>query len=252
MGDERPNDNSSTRNFHICYACVQTIRDGRPYGWSRIGNFLTWWPRVRTNADWHPDGDISIAILALFMSASGRETISSGRCINLPIFWTWKESEADRSLMDVRTGCWDVRTDASWNRSFSIQWRVRTKKYVVRTDDACLSGIRSGKTRRPDEWNSWQMGVLDGRHVVQTADRESKIFYLFRSAESSVNALTSGNPVYNIFTHKWFCPNTEWGQNTNKLPLWTFWDKNHLTGLEIHSLSKNKNYSPFLSQRDKG
>jgi hypothetical protein len=29
-------------------------------------------------------------------------------------------------------------------------------------------------------------------------------------------------------------------------------DKNHLTGLEIHSRSKNKNYSPFLSQRDKG
>jgi hypothetical protein len=40
--------------------------------------------------------------------------------------------------------------------------------------------------------------------------------------------------------------------NTNKLPLWPFWDKNHLTGLEIHSWSKYKNYSPFLSQKDKG
>jgi len=28
------------------------------------------------------------------MSASGRETTSFGRCINLPIFLTWKESEA--------------------------------------------------------------------------------------------------------------------------------------------------------------
>jgi hypothetical protein len=37
-----------------------------------------------------------------------------------------------------------------------------------------------------------------------------------------------------------------------KLPLWPFWDKNPLTGLEIHSWSKNKKYSPFLSQRDKG
>jgi len=27
-------------------------------------------------------------------------------------------------------------------------------------------------------------------------------FYLFRSAESSENALISGIPVYNIFTHK--------------------------------------------------
>jgi hypothetical protein len=34
-------------------------------------------------------------------------------CINLPLFWTWKESEADRSLRGVRTGCWDVRTDTS-------------------------------------------------------------------------------------------------------------------------------------------
>jgi hypothetical protein len=41
-------------------------------------------------------------------------------CIDLPLFWTWKESEAGRSLKVVRTGCWDVWTDASWNRSFSI------------------------------------------------------------------------------------------------------------------------------------
>jgi hypothetical protein len=26
---------------------------------------------------------------------------------------------------------------------------------------------------------------------------------------------------------------------TNKLPLWPFWDKNHLIGLKIHSWSKN-------------
>jgi len=45
--------------------------------------------------------------------------------------WTWKESEVDRSLMDVRTGCWEVRTDASWNRSFSIQWRVRTNENAI-------------------------------------------------------------------------------------------------------------------------
>jgi hypothetical protein len=41
------------------------------------------------------------------------------------------------------------------------------------------------------------------RHVVRTADKESEIFYLFGSAESSKNALTSGIPVYNIFTHKY-------------------------------------------------
>jgi len=61
------------------------------------------------------------------------------------------------------------------------------------------------------------MGVQTGWHVVWTTDRETEIFYLFRSAESSENALTSGIPIYSIFTHKWFCPNTEWGQNTNTL-----------------------------------
>jgi hypothetical protein len=89
------------------------------------------------------------------------------------------------------------------------------KRHVVRTDDTGLSGVRSGWTRRPDGWNSGLMGVWTGWHVVQTADRETEIFYLFRSAESSENALTSGIPVYSIFTHKWFFPNTEWGQNTN-------------------------------------
>jgi hypothetical protein len=33
---------------------------------------------------------------------------------------------------------------------------------------------------------------------------------------------------------------------TNELPLWPFWDKNHLTGLKIHSRFKNKKYSPFF------
>jgi hypothetical protein len=51
------------------------------------------------------------------------------------------------------------------------------ERYVVQTDDAGLSGVR-------------------------TADRESEIFYLFCSAEFSENALTSGILVYNIFTHK--------------------------------------------------
>jgi hypothetical protein len=98
-----------------------------------------------------------------------------------------------------------------------------------------------------DVRTGWHV-VRTGWHVVRTADRESEIFYLFRSAESSENALTSGILVYNIFTHKWFCPNTEWGQNTNKLPLWPFWDKNHLTGLEIHSRSKSKITPLFVTK----
>jgi hypothetical protein len=48
--------------------------------------------------------------------------------------------------------------------------------------------------------------TLSGRMIsgqmTRKADRESEIFYLFRSSESSENALNSGIPVYNIFAHK--------------------------------------------------
>jgi len=138
--------------------------------------------------------------------------------------------------MNVRTGCWEVWTDASWNISFSIQQRVRTERYVVRTDATGLSGVRWGWTRRPDWWNSGQMDVRTGWYVVWTADKESKIFYLFRSAEFSENALTSGIHVYNIFTHKWFCPNTEWGQNTNTYSPWCSSLAHFSTYKSIHTI----------------
>jgi hypothetical protein len=43
------------------------------------------------------------------------DTTSSGRLIDLPFIGTWKESETVRVLIGVRTGYFDVRTDASWN-----------------------------------------------------------------------------------------------------------------------------------------
>jgi len=107
-----------------------------------------------------------------------------------------------------------------------------------RPDRWCLSVWRpDGMTRRLDGWNSRQMGVRTGWHIVRTVDRE-----LWNSSDFT---LKSGIPVCRIITHKWFCPNTKYGQNTNKLPLWPFWDKNHLTGLEIHSQSKIKSTPPF-------
>jgi len=39
---------------------------------------------------------------------------------------------------------------------------------------------------------------------------------------------------------------------TNELSLWPFWDKNHLTGLEIHSRSKIKITPPFCLKGTKG
>jgi hypothetical protein len=82
--------------------------------------------------------------------------------INLPLFWTWKESEAGRVLRDVQTGCWYVRTDTSWYRIFSTQWRVWTEKHVVRTYDAWSVGHLDGMARHPDGWNSGHKGVRTG------------------------------------------------------------------------------------------
>jgi hypothetical protein len=227
-GDERP------RNFHICYARVRIMRGRRPDGWSRIGNFLNRWARVRTNADWRPNGGIWIVILALFMSTFGRDNTSSGRCINLPLFWIWKESEADWSLMDVRTGCWDVRTDASWNISISIQWRVRTEKYVVRTDKA-VDRLTSG---RDDASSGWLTGNLKS--------------FIFFAVQSLLKMLWKVESLFTTSLHISDFVQTEWGQNTNKLPLLSFWDKNHLAGLEIHSRSKIKITPHFCHKGTKG
>jgi hypothetical protein len=73
---------------------------------------------------------------------------------NLPLNWTWKESEADRSLRAVRTGYWNVWTDASCNSSFSKQWRSGqecTSSWQMMLD---LSRRQDGVTRRPNGWNS--------------------------------------------------------------------------------------------------
>jgi len=58
----------------------------------------------------------------------------------------------------------------------------------------CLASCRDEHVVRKD-------GTVD-RWTSGRVDRESEIFYLFRSAESSENALTSGISIYSIFTHK--------------------------------------------------
>jgi len=48
------------------------------------------------------------------------------------------------------------------DRNFSTQWRVRTEMHVVRIDDAWSDWRSNGMARRPDGWNSGQMGVRMG------------------------------------------------------------------------------------------
>jgi hypothetical protein len=127
-------------------------------------------------------------------------------CRNLPLFELGKKSEAIRSLRVVWMGCWDVRTDASWNRSFSMQRRVWTKIHIVRTDDALVCqvsgryGTSSGRlelwtnerpdgmARRPDGWQGTEISDL------QTVQNLLKYFWIVESLLKS------------IFTYNWFCP----------------------------------------------
>jgi hypothetical protein len=62
------------------------------------------------------------------------------------------------------------------DKTFSTQWRVRTERHVVQTDDDWSVWSPDGMAHRPDVWNSdrWSSG-RDGS-IVRTVDRKLKIF----------------------------------------------------------------------------
>jgi hypothetical protein len=65
----------------------------------------------------------------------------------------------------------------------------------------CLaSGQDEHVVRTDGTVDGWVSGLDDTLFRRLTGNLKS--FYLFRSAESSENTLTSGIPVYSIFTHK--------------------------------------------------
>jgi hypothetical protein len=188
MGDERPDSWTSTRNFHICYVRVRTMRGSRPDGWSRIGNFHISCTRVRTKADWRPDGDIWIAILALRRCASGRDTTSSGLLNQSSYIWTWKETEAGRVLIGVRTCCWVVRTNASW---------IETSRHSGGSGRKCTSSgqMMLGLTGVRTVWHvirtdgivvRWASGQDDS--IVRTDDKEPKSL-IFHAVQSLLKML---------------------------------------------------------------
>jgi hypothetical protein len=162
MVDERPDGYSSTHNFHIYNSRVRTMIGSRPDGWSRIGNFLLWWTHVRTTAVRRSDGDIWNAILTLRRRASGRDTTSSRRLIDIPFLGTWKEIR-NWSSTEGRPDVLLKRPDGcKLDRTFSIQYSVRTE-WSRRLDGWCWSvWSPDGMTRRPDGWNSGQIGVRTG------------------------------------------------------------------------------------------
>jgi len=150
---------SAASNFHIRLSRVQTNGDGRPDGWSSTRNFHICGTRVRTvevksaisisveraSGPWQTD----VRTVEFELGTCLMETrVRTGNHVirTVEAIFPYLHLERIGSLIDY---C-DVRTDASWNRSFSIQWRVPTEIHVVWTDDA------------------WSVGVQTVWHVVRT------------------------------------------------------------------------------------
>jgi len=143
--------------------------------------------------DWHPDVWIWTVILALWMSAPERVA-----AIFRYLCFGKKSWSFGQTLSVIQTGCWIVRTDASWSSLNLLD----------------IEEGPDGNPRRPDRWCFSLMGIQMVWHVVQTAgalDRDSWapgqydtssrrlvgnwIFWLANCAESSGKLLNSGIPV---------------------------------------------------------
>jgi len=141
---------SAASNFHIRLH-TSRLGDGRPDGWSSTRNFHICWPRVRTMADWRPDGWIWIAILALWSSASGRESTSSGRLQQSSHIWTWKE-------------IWSLITESRPDGLLSRSNGCKLEQKLLNIDEC-----PDGNPRRPDGWCFGLSGIRMGWHVVRMA-----------------------------------------------------------------------------------
>jgi hypothetical protein len=107
-----------------------------------------------------------------------------------PFLKLGKNQGTVRELIGVRTCCWKVWTEQVCTEASRYEVGVRTKE-ACHPDRWCLSvWCPDGVKRRPDGWNSKQMGVRTGWHIVRTADREL--------CNSSSFTLKSGIPVCRI------------------------------------------------------
>jgi hypothetical protein len=89
-----------------------------------------------------------------------------------PFLKLGKNQWSVRELIGVRTCCWNVRTKQVCTEASRCDVGVRTEERRC-PDRWCLSvWCPEGMTRRLDGWNSRQMGVRTGWHIVRTADRE--------------------------------------------------------------------------------
>jgi hypothetical protein len=157
------------------------MKSRRPDGWSRIGNFHISCTRVRTKADWRPDRDIWIAILALWRCASGQDTnivrtdvsifpySELGKNLKLVNHWRSSGRAAETS------GRMKVGTEASRYSIGSGRYGTSSER-LEQLIDVCPNGM------------AWSSGRLTGN--LNSSDLQ---------AESSDITLDSRILVYNMF-----------------------------------------------------
>jgi hypothetical protein len=169
--------------------CMRPNHEGQTSGRLKLNRQLPYTMHQRPDHSCQMSGrSIWTAILALWRLASGRDTTSSGRLIDLPFLGIWKES-VNRSRTDRPPDVLLKRPDGtSWNRNFSIQYRVRTEG--ARRPDGMthhLDGWNSGhvgvRTRlldRPDGWQgTWNSSDLQAESIDITLKVESLFPHLY-------------------------------------------------------------------------
>jgi hypothetical protein len=151
--------------------------------------------------DRRPDVWIWIAILALWLSVSGRESTSSGRlqrsshiCVleRNPEAWSNTESRP--------TCCWNVRTDASWSGSKLLNTGEGLDGKFSSSGWMMLGTARhaNGMICRPDGWHFGQMGV-------QTTSKEPSYLLCKLCGIFWNHFWIAEFLLKSIFTKKWFC-----------------------------------------------
>jgi hypothetical protein len=152
------------------------------------------------------NGCIWIAILALWMSASGRESTSSGRLHQSSLIWTWKEN---LKLIDHRTSSERVA-----ETSGRMQAGIEASRYSGgsgqnphRPDEWCLvcrvSGRNGMSSRRLELWIDERP---DGMASRPDSCQGTDFSWLANSAETLEHFWIAKSLLKNIFTYKWFCP----------------------------------------------
>jgi hypothetical protein len=133
--------------------------------------------------------------------ASGWDTTSSGRLIDLPFIRTWKESEAGRVQRGVRTGCWVVWTDASWTETSLTSGGSRRKWTSSEWILLGLSGL----------WTVWHVVRTDGIVDIWASGRDDTSSWWLtgnRKSSDSEALLNSRIPVKQLYKQV-FLSNTE-------------------------------------------